>query len=122
MNPISVSFGEGDYKITGIAVACGEDMNLSFIGGTKPHIGAVSLALYEPIRNSATVSTIAVYTHRDGELSAKSAKEIATAFKCTTVVSVGIHVDHATIEELDILIKNFKRCCEKIIEKLANDR
>lgn len=118
MNCVSVSFGEGKYGISGTAVLCGEDASLSFTGGTRPHIGAVSLAVYEPVRDSATVSTIAVYTHRDNELAEKCAKTVAAALKCTVTVSVGIHIDDAGPSELEILIKNFHQCCQRMIEEI----
>lgn len=121
MQSISVSFGEGIYKITGMAVLCGEDVSFSFTGGTKPHIGAVSIAMYEPVRDSATVSTVTVYEHRDDQLSAKYAKNAATLLKCTVAVSVGIHVDDASSEDIMVLINNFQECYRMVLEKIIRD-
>lgn len=118
MKQFSHHCGEERYRITGTALLCGQDVTLTFTGGTLPHVGAVSLAVYEPERDSATVSTICVYTHRDDQLAAESAKKAATALKCTAAVSVGIHVDDATPLELEILTKNFHECYSTIISAI----
>lgn len=121
MQSISESFGEGIYEIAGVAVICGEDVSFSFTGGTQPHIGAVSIAVYEPVRDSATVSTVTVYEHRDDQLSAKCAKDAAIALKCTAAVSVGIHMDDAAPEDITILINNFKECYRMMAEKIIRN-
>lgn len=122
MKSVSVSFGEGSYKITGMAVLCGGDVNFSFTGGTKPHIGAVSIAIYEPARDSATVSTVTVYEHRDDQLSSRCAKNAAAFLKCVVTVSVGIHIDHAASEDLKILVCNFNECYQRLIAKVSQIR
>lgn len=122
MRRISASFGKDNYKITGEAVFCGDDVSFSFVGGTHPHIGAVSLAVYEPERDSATVSTIAVYTHRDDQLASGCAKAASAALKCTVTVSVGIHIEHATAQELELLAGNFDQCCNLLMRKIYLER
>ena len=89
----NVSYGEGKYRIEAAALRCGSDVSVTFTGGERPHIGAVSLAVYEPERDSATVSTITAYGHRDDELSRAAAKKLAAAWKCTVSASVGVHCD-----------------------------
>lgn len=118
MKRISAAYGKDKYQITGEAVFCGEDVNFSFTGGTHPHIGAVSLAVYEPARDSATVSTIAVYTHRDDQLAARCAKAASASLKCTVTVTVGIHIDHAAAQELELLSGNFDACCRLLLQKI----
>lgn len=118
MKQFSHQCGEGRYLVMGTALCCDRDVTLTFTGGTLPHVGAVSLAVYEPERDSATVSTICVYTHRDDRLSAECAKKVAAALKSTAAVSVGIHVDSAASLELEILTKNFRECYSVIIDAL----
>lgn len=117
MECVHASFGEGRCQIYGAAVFCGEDVQLSFTGGTRPHIGAVSLALYEPERDSATVSTICAYGHRDDQLSASCAKSTASVMKRTAAVSVGIHIDNASPQELNRLCANFEECRKRLLRK-----
>lgn len=111
-------YGEFPYRIQGRATLCGKDIHLSFTGGTREHIGAVSLAAYEPERNSATVSTISVYAHRDDVLAGSAAKRVSIRFRCTVTVTVGIHIDDAGREDIQILSENFEKCCERMIEGL----
>lgn len=118
MRQFSAQWGEGKYLVTGTALLCGRDVVMTFTGGTLPHVGAVSLAVYEPERDSATVSTICVYTHRDDQLAAGCAKKAAAALKCTAAVSVGIHIDDAASEELAALTKNFCKCYSTIIDAI----
>ena len=114
--------GTGCYCIHGTAVLCGNDVQLIFTGGTRSHIGAVSLAVYEPERNSATVSTICAYGHRDDQLSAPCAKNTAVALKCTAAVSAGIHIDNASPEKIQRLCKNFEECHRLLLLKIRNGR
>lgn len=114
--------GEGRYEITGTAVRCGRDVALIFAGGSRPHVGAVSVGMYEPLRRSATVSTITVFTHRDDRLSADCAKRASAGLHCQASVTVGIHIDEATQEELRILEENFRACSEELIGQLKQER
>ena len=113
--------GEGKYRVRGTAVRCGGDVNISLVGGTRPHIGAISAAVYEPERDSATVSTLTVFSHRDDACSAPCAKRVSTALRCTAAVSVGIHIDDAAPEELQLLLANANQCCDALIAKLRTD-
>lgn len=119
MEYISASSGEGRYQISGMAILCGQDLTITVTGGTLPHVGAVSLAVYEPVRDSATVSTITVFTHRDDQLAASCAKKVAKSLQCTVVASVGIHIDHADAKDLERLCKNFEECIDCLIQKLG---
>ena len=116
---ITAAYGEGRYRIEAIALRCGDDVLVTFTGGERPHIGAVSLAIYEPERNSATVSTITAYGHRDDELSRAAAKKLASAWKCTVSVNVGIHVDAADRREIQVLRENFSSCQNVLFEAMA---
>ena len=113
------SCGEGDLRVWGTAVPCGNDIHITLLGGTAPHVGAVSLAVYEPERNSATVSTMTVYSHRDDTCTAICAKKVSSALRCTACVNAGIHVDNASAEDLQTLLANAGRCCDMLIEQIS---
>ena len=114
------SFGEGKYRISGVAVPCGGDVSISLFGGTQPHVGAVSVAVYEPERCSATVSTVTLFSHRDDFCSAPCAKRASIALHCTVSVSAGIHIDDAAQDELQVLLDNADRCCDILISQLGS--
>ncbi|MGN1001149.1 MAG: hypothetical protein ACI4PC_00130 [Oscillospiraceae bacterium] len=117
---ITAQAGQGTkYAVTAQAAMCGRDVCVSLWGGTLPHIGAVSLAVYEPERDSATVSTVCVHSHRDDAVAAPFAKAVSRAIKGTVTVSAGVHVDNASAEEIAAFRENCGLCCTELIEKLA---
>ena len=120
MEIITSEYGKNSERIEGCAVRCGADVAITLCGGTKPHVGAVSMACYEPERDSATVSTITAYGHRDDVLSAACAKRAAKELKCTVTVSVGIHVDDADIKMIERLRENCTKCFEILFEKIED--
>lgn len=115
---VSAKAGECQYTVNASASILGKDISVAVTGGTAPHIGAVSLAVYEPGRDSATVSTVTVHTHRDDAVAAYFAKAISREMKCTVAVSAGIHLDNASEEDIALLQSNAAGCCAALIEKL----
>ncbi len=115
---ISVGAGEGLYRVEATAIFVGDDVSVCVGGGSQPHIGAVSLGIYEPIRDSATVSTITVHTHRDDAVASHFAKAISRGMKCTVTVSAGLHVDDAAYEDIKCLWNNAVECCALLLRKL----
>ena len=113
-------YGEYPYRIHICAVQCGNDLSLCVTGGTLPHIGAAALAVYEPERNSATVSSMTVYTHRDDVLAVKCAKEASVRIHGTVTASVGIHVDQAAKEELILLQDNCLSCLKLVLTEILS--
>lgn len=121
MPVLSVTAGQGKYSVLAEALLCGEDISVCVCGGTKPHIGAAALAVYEPERDSATVSVMTVYSHRDDKVAAYFAKAISREIKRTVSVSAGIHIDDASPEELERLWNNSLECCAKLLNKLREN-
>ena len=115
---VSAAYGEGQYKVCGMAIRCGSDLAAIFTGGGSPHIGASSLAVYEPTRASATVSTITVFGHRDDMLAAQAAKQLSIAVKATVSVCVGIHLVAADANDIELLCKNFNQCLKELVQLL----
>jgi len=105
-------------RISAAAFCVGKDISVSVSGGSLPHIGAVSLAVYEPERDSATVSTICAYGHRDSKLSELFSKKLASHFKCTVSASAGVHIDNASSDDLQNLVSEAQTVLSMLIEKL----
>ncbi len=110
--------GELPFRVEASASYIGKDISICVFGGTSPHIGAVSLAVYEPMRDSATVSTVTVHSHRDDSVAAYFAKAVSREMKCTVTVSAGLHVDNAGEKEIKLLWSNAVVCCAEIIKHL----
>ena len=123
MNTFSAEVGAGTrYHIRARAHFCGEDLCVSICGGEREHIGAVSLAVYEPERDSATVSTVTVFTHRDDRISRRAAKFFSRTLCCTVCVSAGVHIEAPFAGELEMLLKNCDECCTVLARTLAQSR
>ncbi len=100
------------------AFACGTDYSVTICGGTRYHIGATALGCAKS-GFEATVSVTGVPGHRDDEVAKWAAKYLATELRGNVSVSVGIHIDNATREEISVLITNCRKACRKLVEKVA---
>lgn len=118
MGGVKACFGQGKYRIEAAALFCGEDVALSVWGGTGPHVGAAALAVYEPLRDSATVSVITAHGHRDDKVASHFAKAVSREMKCTVSACAGIHIDDAGAAELEELWNNSLECCAELIKAL----
>lgn len=114
MRPVRATGGEERFLVEAEAVFCGSDISVVVCGGTGHHIGAVSLAVYEPERDSATVSTMTVHTHRDDKVSAHFAKNISREMMCTVSASAGLHLDNASEQDIAQLWNSAQECCERL--------
>lgn len=104
--------GEGKYQLQATITTCGNDVVVVIVGGTRPHIGAVSLAishprLKDPRKTSATASVISVPGHKEDQLAREAALRLSGSLKTTVVMCVGIHIDDAATDEIDLLTINF---------------
>mgnify|MGYP000000565399 FL=1 len=112
------------YQIELLAVFCGPDLSVTICGGTGYHVGAIALGCARPIKEgrerSATVSVICAYEHKDDEAARQSAKYLATTLKCRVSVAAGIHVDNASEDELDLLMKNSEDACRELVRAVMD--
>ena len=119
MSAFTVSRGEGRFTVTARVERCGPDLLLLVTGGEAPHVGAAALAQYEPERQSATVSSLCAYGHRDDAVAVRFAKAAAAAGKCSAAAAAGIHVDGAGPEELSVLMENCEGCLAAVLERIG---
>ncbi len=94
---------------------------MTVCGGEREHVGAVALGQYEPDRDSATVSTVTVFSHRDDAIAARWAKTLAAARRCCVSVTAGIHVDNAGPAELAALTANSESCLRALLEAMEGE-
>lgn len=87
----------------------GTDLQVTIIGGDEHHIGGVAFAYptKSHYRDATTVSvnTITAPGHKDYVVANSAAETICKALSVPTLVSVGIHVDNATKEQIEAIIK-----------------
>lgn len=101
------------YKISATVILCGVDAAVIIGGGERPHIGAVGLASPRPsLQNkdkvSASASVLCVLGHKEDLLARTAALRLASKFNVNVVVSVGLHLDNATEEDIKKMQSNFK--------------
>jgi predicted flavoprotein YhiN len=100
----------------------GADLVVTIGGGSRPHVGAVAVAQPRPSLKgdgtvSATASVIALLGHKEDELARWAALHLASRLNTTVVVTAGLHVDNATMEEIIALDAEARRLVEAIAAK-----
>lgn len=102
----------------------GKDLNVSLYGGDEAHIGAVALAVPHPgLRDKekvdASVSLLAVTGHKEDGLARNVSYTLAISFNCTVSVACGIHLENATLQEIEDVLKVSDQLLEQAINELA---
>ncbi|TFG28342.1 hypothetical protein EU527_17405 [Candidatus Thorarchaeota archaeon] len=95
----------------------GNDLLVSIHGGDEHHIGGVAIA-YVTTSHYRDASTVSVSTltfpgHKDYIVANSAAEKICKSLKRSTVVTVGIHYDNASADEITNIIK--------IVDTLVHD-
>ncbi|UCZ51991.1 hypothetical protein LGQ02_14170 [Bacillus shivajii] len=101
----------------------GEDDSILVVGGTRHHIGAVVIATWED--HYVKVVSHGLPHHKEEELFIELAKVWCETFKRTTMITGGIHIDHATKEEIKMLVdetwrKFFILMSDQKIQSISN--
>jgi hypothetical protein len=99
--------GEGKYKVFLEKKHLDDDIVYILGGGEKSHIGGVVVC--EPGKET---QVLALEGHYDYMVLQPIAEEACKKFNKKVVAVGGVHVDNASKEEIDILVKN---CRELII-------
>lgn len=125
MKHFSVEAGQNQYRVEAEVNICGKDLNVCIGGGEAYHIGASALAiprksLANEEETSASASVFCVVGHKEDELARKTALELSTLFGCIVNVTVGIHIDDATKEDIKLLSANYEIIVNEIKEKLIS--
>ena len=107
-----IEVGEGRYRVILRSYDVGEDKLLLITGGEEEHIGAATL-----IERNATISTLIKEGHKEHFISESIAQRVYDNIKKDLLVVCGIHIDKASVEEIDILIDNAKTCVDLFLKK-----
>ncbi|MEW6064321.1 MAG: hypothetical protein ACOY3U_06870 [Bacillota bacterium] len=116
-----VSAGEGRYRVELVTSFTAEGLVCQLYGGERPHVGAVVLSiprpsLQDPCQWSSNSSVLPMLGHKEDELAKPVAEKLAKYFKQPVVLVAGIHIDHATGEEIKLLVDH----CWQTVDKLLN--
>ena len=118
MEMLTAEAGTGKFRVTARLDRCGGDLAAVVSGGEGPHVGAAALAQYEPERESATVSVLTAYGHRDDAVAARFAKALAAAGRCNAAAVAGVHVDAADAGDIARLQASCEACLNALLEKM----
>jgi hypothetical protein len=98
-----ITLGEGKYKVFLEEKKIGTDLLYILGGGERSHLGGVVIC--EPGKKT---HTIRLESHFDDIVLQPIAEAACNKFKVKVVAVGGVHVDNASQEEIDILVKNCK--------------
>jgi len=98
-----ITSGEGRYKIYLERKDLSNDILLVMRGGEKPHIGSVVICENEKISES-----IKFGEHKDYIVLEPIALAAAKKYKRKVVAIGGIHIEAASKDEIELIIKNCK--------------
>ena len=123
MKKFTVSISKGKFKLHAYTQRMGQDLLVSIWGGTRPHIGAVGMAiprpsLKDPKKWSATSSNFTFIGHKEDALVKKISEKLATELKRNVVVVAGIHWDDLTSHEIMIIEGLTQKLSDEILKRL----
>jgi hypothetical protein len=109
MKKFELSTSRGKYPIHSLSVFLGEDLLVCVWGGSKPHVGAIALALPRPsitdaTTTSSTASVLTMLGHKEDGVVKSVAEKLSARLNKNVVVTAGIHWDHldeAAIREIE---------------------
>jgi len=99
MKKLELSTSGGKYPIHSMSILLGEDLLTCLWGGTKPHIGAIALALprpslADPTMTSSTASVLTMLGHKEDRVVKAVADQLSARLNKNVVVTAGIHWEH----------------------------
>lgn len=107
------------YNIEITAIQMGSDY-LFIITGGKAHIGATATAYWtEEILNCQLIE---LPHHKEGEVAKNCALYAANILNCTVTVTIGIHIDHATKEQIYEIVDYVQKTMSEKVNFLENDK
>ena len=117
------SVGDDIYKVVAEVKIIGDDLIISVWGGTKPHIGSISVSVPRPglkdsTSMSSTSSVINLIGHKDEVVARKFSEQLATKFSRNAIATAGIHIDDITENQINIIMQNVTDLCLDVINKL----
>ncbi len=124
MKRFKVEISKGPLRIHGHVHEMGQDLLVSIWGGTKPHIGAVGVAiprpsLRDPRKWSATSSNFTFIGHKEDILVKKISEKLASQLKRNVVVIAGIHWDDISNKEIKAIENLTKKLSGEILRRLG---
>lgn len=127
MKRFLVEISKGRFKIQGVVQEVGQDILVSIWGGTRPHIGAVGIAIPRPsLKNtkkwSATSSNFTFIGHKEDTLVKKISEKLAAQLRRNVVVTAGVHWNQITFNEIKTIQNLTQKLSDQILKKFVPPR
>jgi hypothetical protein len=127
MKRFLVEISKGRFKIQGVVQEVGQDILVSIWGGTRPHIGAVGIAIPRPsLKNtkkwSATSSNFTFIGHKEDTLVKNISEKLAAQLRRNVVVTAGVHWDRITPEGIKTIQHLTQKLSDQILKKFVPTR
>lgn len=126
MRKFELSIEEGNYPIHSLSLLVGEDLVTCIWGGTRPHIGAVAIALprpsiADPNIVSSTSSVFTVLGHKEDELVKMFSERLSARLQKNVVVAAGVHWDHLEEDAVIEIMDNCRALAEKVADVIERE-
>lgn len=127
MKRVRLTHRKGPYQIHAEALVIGEDLVISIWGGSRPHVGAVALAIPRPsLKDPAVIgSTSSVLTrlgHKEDDIVKRVSERVSAALNRVVVVSAGIHWDDISQEEIGTIQSVCETLTNRLIDRILEER
>jgi len=115
-NQFNDTIDKGKFKVDLHAITLGDDLTV-IIGGGVPHIGSVVIASPNKSKNV----NYTIWTdegHKDNVIAEDVATELIKNFDFNknVVVIAGLHIDNATKEDINRLVKNSNSLVDNLLK------
>ena len=112
---------ENPYNIQIQSYSMGGDMVFHVTGGAA-HVGAIAVAYFnetgKEIHEQLQVFVHQLPHHKEGELAKECAELAAKTLKVTSSVLMGIHIDHATKEQIEDIVEYVRKSMKETLEAI----
>jgi hypothetical protein len=127
MKRFLVEISKGRLKIHGFVQEVGQDLLVSIWGGTRPHIGAIGIAVPRPsLKNpkkwSATSSNFTFLGHKEDIMVKKISEKLASRLRRNVVVTMGFHWDGITSQEIKTIQNLTLKLSDQILKRLQKTK
>ena len=122
MQTYSVTAGDGNLRVTlDVTSTDGQGLACFLHGGTLPHVGGQALASPGPLLHGERLSSCDLWVstvpgHKDAEAASAVARKICLATDEPVSVAAGIHIDHATKDQVKALFANCLAAANAAVE------
>lgn len=122
MRKFSVEAKRGRFHIHAAIQEVGKDLLVALWGGTRPHIGAVGMAvprpsLSDPKKWSATSSVHTFVGHKEDMIVKRVSEILAGRLRKSVVVTAGLHWETMTSRE----IKGVQQLCLRMTGRILKE-